>query len=52
MKLTINGEPKSFEIAPRDRLLDMLRGAGYFGVKHGCKEITCRAPRAISSVVV
>jgi len=43
MNLTINGEPKSFDISPRERLLDVLRRAGYFGVKHGCDDGTCGA---------
>lgn len=41
MKLTINSESKSFDVSPRDRLLDMLRATGYFGVKHGGDEGTC-----------
>jgi aerobic-type carbon monoxide dehydrogenase small subunit (CoxS/CutS family) len=41
MKLTINGETESFDVSPRDRLLDILRRAGYFGAKHGCDDGTC-----------
>ncbi len=43
MKLTINSETKSFDVSPSARLLDVLRGAGYFGVKHGCDDGTCGA---------
>ena len=41
MKLTINGETESFDVSPHDRLLDILRRAGYFGAKHGCDDGTC-----------
>jgi len=43
MKLTINGEAQSFDVRPSARLLDVLRRAGYFGVKHGCDDGTCGA---------
>ncbi len=52
MKLTINSESKSFDVSPRDRLLDVLRTAGYFGVKHGCDDGSYRTPQPISSIVV
>ena len=43
IELTINSEVKTFEIAPKDRLLDILRRNGYFGVKHGCDDGSCGA---------
>src|SRR5512143_1792971 len=43
LHLTINSEAKSFEIEPKDRLLDVLRRNGYFGVKHGCDDGSCGA---------
>ena len=43
IKLTINSEVKTFEISPKDRLLDVLRRNGYFGVKHGCDDGSCGA---------
>ncbi len=43
LSLTINGQTKTFEIAAQDRLLDVLRREGYFGVKHGCEDGTCGA---------
>ena len=42
IQLIINSEVKTFEVAPKDRLLDVLRSNGYFGVKSGCKELTSR----------
>ncbi|MER3468318.1 MAG: (2Fe-2S)-binding protein, partial [Thermoflexus sp.] len=39
--LTINGERRTFPIAPHTRLLDLLRRAGYYGVKHGCDDGSC-----------
>ena len=41
--LTINAEDKTFQIAPGDLLLNLLRREGYFGVKHGCEDGTCGA---------
>jgi putative selenate reductase molybdopterin-binding subunit len=41
--LKINGQEKNLEIAPGDRLLEVLRRAGYFGVKHGCEDGSCGA---------
>jgi aerobic-type carbon monoxide dehydrogenase small subunit (CoxS/CutS family) len=38
LHLTINAEAKTFDIAPKDRLLDVLRANGYLGVKHGCDD--------------
>src|SRR5512136_2764918 len=43
LQLTINSEVKTFEISPKDRLLDVLRRNGYFGVKHGCDDGSCGA---------
>src|SRR5512139_1348508 len=43
LQLTINSEVKTFEVAPKDRLLDVLRRNGYFGVKHGCDDGSCGA---------
>jgi putative selenate reductase molybdopterin-binding subunit len=39
----INGQDTTFQVAPGDRLLDVLRRAGYFGVKHGCEDGSCGA---------
>ena len=41
--LTLNGEQKSFEVAPNEMLVKVLRKAGYAGVKEGCDEGTCGA---------
>ena len=43
IQLTINSEVKTFEVSPKDRLLDVLRRNGYFGVKHGCDDSACGA---------
>jgi putative selenate reductase molybdopterin-binding subunit len=43
LHLTINSEVKTFEIEPKDRLLEVLRRNGYFGVKHGCDDGSCGA---------
>ena len=43
IELTINAEDKTFQVAPGDLLLDLLRREGYFGVKHGCEDGTCGA---------
>jgi putative selenate reductase molybdopterin-binding subunit len=43
LQLTINSEVKIFEVSPKDRLLDVLRRNGYFGVKHGCDDGSCGA---------
>ena len=37
----INGEAKTFEVAPGERLLSVLRRAGYLGAKHGCEDGSC-----------
>jgi aerobic-type carbon monoxide dehydrogenase small subunit (CoxS/CutS family) len=41
--LTVNGEPRSWEVDPGDVLLDVLRREGYFGVKRGCETGDCGA---------
>src|SRR5512139_948294 len=43
LQLTINSEVNTFEVSPKDRLLDVLRRNGYFGVKHGCDDGSCGA---------
>ncbi len=43
INLKINGEEKTFQVAPGDLLLDVLRREGYFGVKHGCEDGSCGA---------
>jgi aerobic carbon-monoxide dehydrogenase small subunit len=41
LHLTINGQSKDLPIEPGDLLLDVLRAAGYHGVKRGCEAGTC-----------
>ncbi len=43
IQLTINGERRTFEIEPSERLLPVLRRNGYFGTKHGCESGECGA---------
>ncbi len=43
LRLTINGTPRTFAIAPGDLLLDVLRREGCFGVKRGCEKGECGA---------
>ncbi|MDD5089868.1 MAG: (2Fe-2S)-binding protein [Candidatus Wallbacteria bacterium] len=43
LKLQINGTWKEFSIEPGTLLLDLLRTAGYQGVKDGCREGECGA---------
>jgi putative selenate reductase molybdopterin-binding subunit len=43
LPLRVNGESKSWTIAPGDLLLDVLRREGYFGVKRGCETGECGA---------
>jgi aerobic-type carbon monoxide dehydrogenase small subunit (CoxS/CutS family) len=43
IRLKLNGEPKRWNIAPGDLLLDVLRHQGYFGVKRGCETGECGA---------
>jgi len=42
ISLTVNSHPLEIETRADIRLLDVLRGAGYFGVKHGCQDSTVR----------
>lgn len=39
----LNGEEKTFETAPNEKLLDLLRREGYRGTKFGCGQGTCGA---------
>jgi len=41
--LTIDGTPRQVEIAPGEKLLDLLRREGYLGVKYGCGRGECGA---------
>lgn len=41
IKLTINGVSREVEVAPAEKLLDMLRREGYLGVKFGCGRGEC-----------
>ena len=43
LRLTVNGQPKQWAIAPGAILLDVLRREGYFGVKRGCETGECGA---------
>jgi aerobic-type carbon monoxide dehydrogenase small subunit (CoxS/CutS family) len=43
VRLTVNGQPQVWTIAPGDLLLDVLRREGYFGVKRGCENGECGA---------
>src|SRR5512135_1470730 len=43
LNLTINLQSKTFTVSPKERLLDVLRRHGYFGVKHGCDDGSCGA---------
>ncbi len=43
LHLTVNGKARTLEIAPNALLLDVLRAAGYKGVKKGCGEGSCGA---------
>jgi putative selenate reductase molybdopterin-binding subunit len=43
LHLTINLHSKTFPVSPKDRLIDLLRRNGYFGVKHGCDDGSCGA---------
>ena len=43
LNVTVNGEPKEFDIHPKDMLLDILREEGYTGVKRGCSTGDCGA---------
>lgn len=41
IRLTINGTPREAEIAPDEKLLDLLRREGCLGVKYGCGRGEC-----------
>jgi len=41
LDLMINGATRSLEVRPDALLLDVLRNAGYKGVKYGCREGNC-----------
>ena len=43
ISLRINGELRSWTVAPGDLLLDVLRREGYYGVKRGCETGECGA---------
>lgn len=43
IRTRINGEPRELECEPHTTLLDLLRAAGYKGVKVGCREGVCGA---------
>jgi putative selenate reductase molybdopterin-binding subunit len=41
LHLKVNGEEKVFKVSSEDRLADVLRREGYFGVKIGCRTGDC-----------
>lgn len=41
IQLTINGTAREMDIEPDEKLLDLLRREGYFGVKFGCGRGEC-----------
>jgi aerobic-type carbon monoxide dehydrogenase small subunit (CoxS/CutS family) len=41
LRVTVNGQPRKWSIAPGDLLLDVLRREGLFGVKRGCEKGEC-----------
>ncbi len=41
--LNVNNQSLELEVHPGDSLLKVLRGQGYFGVKHGCETGECGA---------
>lgn len=43
LAVTVNGEPKHWNIAPGDILLDVLRREGLTGAKRGCETGACGA---------
>jgi aerobic-type carbon monoxide dehydrogenase small subunit (CoxS/CutS family) len=43
LRVTVNGQPRKWAIAPGDLLLDVLRREGLFGVKRGCEKGECGA---------
>ncbi|MEW5826762.1 MAG: (2Fe-2S)-binding protein [Candidatus Bipolaricaulota bacterium] len=43
VRFRVNGAARGFDIEPGDTLLEVLRGAGYVGVKKGCGTGDCGA---------
>ncbi len=43
IQFTVNGDTYTQEIQAGDRLLDLLRGLGYYGAKEGCGDGNCGA---------
>jgi len=43
VNLLVNGEPKSWKVAPGEVLRDVLRREGYYSVKYGCEIGECGA---------
>jgi len=43
LRVTVNGRPRAWSIAPGELLLDVLRREGFFGVKRGCEQGECGA---------
>lgn len=43
IRLTINGQEKTFDIRPHLLLIELLRRERYFSVKHGCETGDCGA---------
>lgn len=41
LNITVNGKTHVFDVYPNDRLSDVLRREGYFGVKTGCYTGDC-----------
>lgn len=46
-QLTINGEPRTFDVAPTDPLLDVLRRNGYTGTNRACDNGECGMCRVL-----